>query len=117
MNFSLDNFGAGLKTMDLVLYAGVALVVYVLFQEKIHTLLDQLKDKIKNVKTPQLPSIDTGIFDDIEPQTQDDIFFQLIMSWKQTRDLAEEYGADKAVKIADEMFPHLVPKEDTNEEQ
>jgi len=115
MNFSLDNFGAGIQTMDVVLYAGVALIVYVLFQEKIHQLLDQVKDKLKNVKAPELPSIDTGIFDDQEPETQDDVFFQLIMSWKQTRDLAEQYGADKAVAIADQMFPHLVPKDYNNE--
>lgn len=114
MNFNLENFGDSFKTIDLVLYAGVAVVVYVLFQEKIHGMLDKIKDLIKNKKQtiPYFPVEE-------EPAIEsDDVFFALIQSWKQTRDLAEEYGAYKAVKIADEMFPHLVPKEEVvnNEE-
>lgn len=116
MNVSLENFGATVKPIDLALYAGVALVIYVLFQEKINNIFTQIKNQLKNIKRPDLPSLDTNLFPDIEPTTQDDIFFELIKSWKQTRDLAEEYGASKAVQIADEMFPHLVPKDETNEE-
>ena len=44
------------------------------------------------------------------------VFFDLVKSWKKTRDLAEDYGATRAVEIADEMFPHLVPTEDLNDE-
>lgn len=107
MNFTLENFGAGFKTVDLALYAGVAVVVYVLFQEKIHELLNKVKDKIKN-NPPTIP-----YFPPEEPVIEpDDVFFALIQSWKQTRDLAEEYGAYKAVEIADQMFPHLVPKDE-----
>lgn len=113
MNFNLENFGDSFKTIDLVLYAGVAVVVYVLFQEKIHEILNKIKDSIKKNKQtiPYFPPEEP----DIEP---DDVFFALIQSWKQTRDLAEEYGAYKAVEIADQMFPHLVPKEEVvhNEE-
>ena len=46
----------------------------------------------------------------------EDPFFELVQSWKQTRDLAEEIGADKAVEIADQMFPYLVPKQEENHE-
>jgi len=114
MNTALENFGAGLKTMDISLYAGVAIVVYVLFKEQINNAFGKIAEKIKTVKAPEFP-VDTGLFIDNEPVTQDDIFFDLIKSWKQTRDLAEAYGADKAVDIADQMFPHLVPKDDHHE--
>lgn len=115
MKEALDNFGAGLSTTDVMLYVGVAVVVYVLFQDKINAVVKTVLDKVKKVKTPALP-IDTGLFEN-EPETQDDIFFDLIKSWKQTRDLAEAYGADKAVEIADEMFPHLVPKDEQDEQE
>lgn len=115
MKEALDNFGAGLSTTDVMLYIGVAVVVYVLFQEKINAVVKTVLEKVKKVKTPALP-IDTGLFEN-EPETQDDIFFDLIKSWKQTRDLAEAYGADKAVEIADEMFPHLVPKDEQDEQE
>ena len=112
MNFSVENFGAGFKTVDLALYAGVLVVVYLLFQDKITEWLNKAKDVIKAKKniTDFLPEDPV-----VEP---DDIFFALIQSWKQTRDLAEEYGAEKAVEIADQMFPYLVPKEEAknNEE-
>lgn len=115
MKEALDNFGAGLSTTDVMLYVGVAVVVYILFQEKINSVVKTVLEKVKTVKAPKLP-IDTGLFEN-EPVTQDDIFFDLIVSWKNTRDLAEAYGADKAVKIADEMFPHLVPKEEQDEQE
>ena len=115
MKEALDNFGAGLSTTDVMLYVGVAVVVYVLFQDKINAGLKTVLEKIKKVKAPELP-IDTGLFDN-DPVTQDDIFFDLIKSWKQTRDLAEAYGADKAVEIADEMFPHLVQKDEQDEQE
>ena len=115
MKEALNNFGAGLSTTDVMLYVGVAVVVYVLFQEKINAVVKTVLEKVKKVKTPALP-IDTGLFEN-EPETQDDIFFDLIKSWKQTRDLAEAYGADKAVEIADEMFPHLVPKDEQDEQE
>jgi hypothetical protein len=115
MKETLDTFGVGFSTTDVMLYIGVAVVVYILFQDKINPMLKKVTEKIKKVKPPELP-IDTGIFDS-DPVTQDDIFFDLIKSWKQTRDLAEAYGADKAVEIADNMFPHLVPKEEQHEQE
>jgi hypothetical protein len=116
MNINLENFGSAIKPVDLILYAGVAIVLYVLFQEKINALFNNIKDKIKKAKPPSIPNVDAGFFDN-NPITHDDIFFELIKSWKQTRDLAEQYGAHKAVQIADQMFPHLVPKDEAYEEQ
>lgn len=115
MKEALDNFGAGLSTTDVMLYAGVVVVVYVLFQEKINTLVKSVVEKVKTVKVPSSPVIDTDSYDN--PDIREDIFFDLIKSWKQTRDLAEEYGANQAVVIADQMFPHLVPKEEQDEQE
>jgi hypothetical protein len=41
--------------------------------------------------------------------SKEDLFFKLVVSWKQTRDLAVESGCDDAVKVADQMFPYLSP--------
>jgi hypothetical protein len=37
------------------------------------------------------------------------MFFKLVVSWKQTRDLAVECGCGEAIKVADQMFPYLSP--------
>ena len=113
MNFSLEDFGANLKPIDFALYAGVLVVLYVLFQDKINSFLNNIKSKLETNKSiVNFPTHEEHVIE------KDDVFFALIQSWKTTRDLAEEYGATKAVEIADQMFPHLVPKEEvrTNEE-
>ena len=115
MKEALENFGAGLSTVDLVLYAGLLVVLYVLFQEQVNKILGKLKDNLNSWKdnsNNNLIPVDVDYSDSIE----DDVFFELIKSWKQTRDLAEIYGADKAVEIADQMFPYLVPKEEDKNE-
>ena len=116
MNFITENFNAAGKPLDIFLYLGVLLVVYVLFQEKINPFLVSIRESISKIWNKRssidlIPDIDLSANDD-----HSDVFFDLIQSWKQTRDLAEIYGADKAVQIADEMFPHLIPKEENNEE-
>jgi len=115
MKEALENFGAGLSTVDLVLYAGLLVVLYVLFQEQVNKIVGKLKDNLNSWKdnsNNNLIPVDVDYSDSIE----DDVFFELIKSWKQTRDLAEIYGADKAVEIADQMFPYLVPKEEDKNE-
>lgn len=116
MNFTIDNFGTALKPLDLTLYAGVLLVVYVLFKEKIHELVDVIKEKWLSSNTSGTSDTDY-IPIKVDVTTEEDVFFALIQSWKQTRDLAEEYGADKAVEIADQMFPYLVPNQEDNNEK
>lgn len=115
MNFSIENFGAGTKPLDLALYAGVLVVVYVLFKDKIHDLLGGLKEKFNSTKVPS--SIITDYFaDDPTDPLLDDPFFALVQSWKQMRDLAEENGLEKAVELADQMFPYLVPNKEEDHE-
>lgn len=123
MNFteSFQEFSSRLTTMDLALYAGVGLVLFVLFKDKlspVQTVLMGLLNKVKNITTNNsvvLPVVSVPKVDpvtlpkDTATSSQDDTFFKLVVSWKQTRDLAEKSGCSEAVKVADQMFPFLSP--------
>lgn len=118
MNFteSFQEFSSRLSTTDLALYAGVGLVLWVLFKDKlspVQKLLVGLVEKFKggsaNASLPvvSVPSISPVVV----PKRTDaeDTFFKLVVSWKQTRDLAVQSGCSEAVKVADQMFPYLSP--------
>lgn len=100
---SFQDFAAGVKPLDLALYAGAGLVVWVLFQEKLSGLKDVVSNLLGKVKlpSPQSPKL-------VHAKSNDP-FFQLVVSWKQTRDLAVQSGCSEAVKVADQMFPLLGP--------
>lgn len=106
MNFTetFGEFSSKLTTTDLMLYAGAALVLFVLFKDKlgfIQTGLPGFINKIQLGKTKEV----TVVAGSNDP----DIFLKLVSSWKQTRDLAILAGCEKAVEAADQMFPHLSP--------
>lgn len=108
MNFtdSFQDFSSKLTTTDLALYAGAGLVLWVMFKEKlspVQKFLTGLISKVKN--TTELPSL--PVVSVVE--NKEDLFFQLVASWKQTRDLAVRSGCDEAIKVADQMFPYLSP--------
>jgi hypothetical protein len=119
MNFteSFEQFSSKLTTMDLALYAGVGMVLWVLFKDKLSPVQELILSLFKNVKG----SLETKPSSSLVPVTvpvvtetksvneQKDTFFKLIVSWKQTRDLAVQSGCPEAVKVADEMFPFLSP--------
>ena len=118
MNFteSFQEFSSRLSTTDLALYAGVGLVLWVLFKDKlspVQKLLMGFVDKMKGVNggssllVVNVPSVSPVVV----PKTSDaeDTFFKLVVSWKQTRDLAVQSGCAEAVKVADQMFPFLSP--------
>ena len=118
MNFTqtFQEFSSKLSTTDLALYAGVGLVLWVLFKDKlspVQSLVLGLVEKIKSllgnknnvVDIPKLPNPTTVT----ATQDREDLFFRLVVSWKQTRDLAVESGCKEAVKVADQMFPYLSP--------
>jgi hypothetical protein len=120
MNFteSFQEFSSRLSTMDLALYAGVGLVLWVLFKDKlspVQSLLLSLINKVKSVtgsKTPDslVPVVVPPVTEVSTPKvSEQDTFFKLVVSWKQTRDLAVESGCSEAVKVADQMFPFLSP--------
>lgn len=116
MNYteSFDQFASKLSSMDLALYAGVGLVLFVLFKDKmspVQKFIGTLLEKF-NVLSP-LKSVApvAVVVPNVKPvvTSKEDIFFKLVVSWKQTRDLANECGCSEAVKVADQMFPYLSP--------
>ena len=107
MNFteSFDQFSSKLSGMDIALYAGVGLALWVMFKDKLSPVQKLLSDLVTKVKLPSAVKTDPVVVQ----KEQDDIFFQLVSSWKQTRDLAVKSGCAQAVKVADDMFPFLSP--------
>ena len=129
MNYteSFDQFASRLGPMDLALYAGAGLIIWVLFKDKLSPVQQFLTNLIKK-KISDVPVVSddlvSKIFNPDQKTTEDnseDIFFDLVLSWKQTRDLAVKSGCNKAIEVADQMFPFLSPsvcskKEVTNEQ-
>jgi hypothetical protein len=117
MNFteSFQEFSSRLSPMDLALYAGVGLVLWVLFKDKlspVQKFLVGLADKFKGASGSTLPVVTVpSVSPVVVPKRTDaeDTFFKLVVSWKQTRDLAVQSGCAEAVKVADQMFPFLSP--------
>ena len=118
MNFteSFQEFSSRLSTMDLALYAGIGLVLWVMFKDKlspVQKLLMGVVEKIKGVNGgSSLPVVTVpSVSPVVVPKRTDaeDTFFKLVVSWKQTRDLAVQSGCSEAVKVADQMFPYLSP--------
>jgi hypothetical protein len=104
---SFEQFSQSVKPLDLALYAGAGLILWVLFKDKlspVQTWIGELIAQVKNNKSV------SNIVTTVDSATKkDDVFFDLIASWKQTRDLAVKSGCSEAVKVADQMFPFLSP--------
>lgn len=110
MNFteSFDQFSSKLSGTDIALYAGAGLVLWVLFKDKlspVQKLLLSVIDKTKGLFPKKISNVTVSS----TTVSNEDIFFKLVVSWKQTRDLAEKSGCSEAVKVADQMFPFLSP--------
>lgn len=114
MNFtqSFEEFSRGLSTMDLALYAGIGLIVWILFKEKLGPVQNIISSSVNKVTelfgTGSSSKINTNPI--IITKKNTDVFFDLIASWKQTRDLAETSGCSEAVKAIDQLFPYLSPQ-------
>jgi hypothetical protein len=116
MNYaeSFEQFASKVGPTDLALYAGVGIVLWVLFKDKlspVQKLLANIAEKFKSVSPLKPVTPVAVVVPSVKPvvTTKEDIFFKLVVSWKQTRDLAAECGCDEAVKVADQMFPYLSP--------
>jgi len=116
MNYtqSFEEFSSSLGPMDLALYAGAGIILWVLFKDKLSPVQSILMDyfeKLKGVAKDKTDTITIKVPDAVKssPKDEQDLFFDLVVSWKQTRDLAVKSGCAKAVKVADEMFPYLSP--------
>lgn len=110
---SFEQFSQSLKPIDLALYAGIGIVLWVLFKDKLSPVQKFLGDLLAKSKTlTNVPSLSINPTQNSSPVVdlkKDDVFFDLIISWKQTRDLAVKSGCTEAVKVADQMFPYLSP--------
>jgi hypothetical protein len=121
MNYT-ETFDQG--PTDLALYAGAGIILWILFKDKlspVQTFLLKLFNKTDSQsatdavtnKTLPTDNILSNIFSTVpavEKATREDNFFNLVVSWKQTRDLAAKSGCEKAVEVADQMFPFLSPQ-------
>lgn len=123
MNYaeSFQEFATKVGPMDLALYAGVGLVLFVLFKDKlspVQKLVGGLVEKLKTLSPLKPVTPVAVVVPNVKPvvTSKEDIFFKLVVSWKQTRDLASECGCTEAVKVADQMFPYLSPVVCTKEE-
>ena len=115
MNYaeSFEEFSRGLTPTDLMVYGGAAIILFVLFKEQLTPVKDLIlnwynaivKKTQKDPKLVTLPKIDEQ---NVEVDN-DKLFLQLISSWKNTRDLADNMSCDEAVKILDSAFSHLGP--------
>jgi hypothetical protein len=118
MNYaqSFNEFASSLGPTDLALYAGAAVVAWVLFKDKLNPVslfVKQLVDKVTGLLgqrtsvTKQVPAATNNSSASVE--TKEDVFFELVTSWKKTRDLAVKAECVEAIKVADQMFPYLSP--------
>lgn len=107
MNFteSFDQFSSRLGPTDLALYAGIGVVVWILFKDKLSPVQKLVADLFGKFKS----STATTVVKSSIVSPKEDVFFQLVASWKQTRDLAVKSNCEEAVRVADEMFPYLSP--------
>lgn len=104
---SFEEFSKGVGPTDLALYAGAAIVLWVLFKDKLSPVQKLVLDFVNKFKGVKLPSVDVPLLS--KPEAKEDLFFQLVESWKRTRDLAVKSNCPEAVKVADQMFPFLSP--------
>lgn len=116
MNFteSFDQFASKLNTTDLLLYAGVGLVLWVFFKDKLSPVQKLVASVVEKYRSLSLTKTSDVVNVVSKPSAvtnanTEDLFFRLVVSWKQTRDLAVQSGCSEAVKVADEMFPFLSP--------
>ena len=108
---SFEEFSTGLAPMDLALYAGIGIIIWVLFKDKLSPVQKIIKDVINKVKknAPSVPELPNFVKEKVKSEDNSKLFFDLVVSWKQTRDLAEKSGCSKAIEVADQMFPYLSP--------
>jgi len=112
MNFteSFSEFSSKIGPTDLALYAGAGIILWVLFKDKmtpVQKIINDIVEQIKGKKDPVKDKVDKIIEEIKDTESDQGLFFDLVVSWKQTRDLAEKSGCAKAVEVADQMFPYL----------
>ena len=117
MNYSqsFEEFSSSVGPTDLALYAGIGVVLFVLFKDRLSPVQKMLMDLVESVKgslnseektvTVKVPMQELPKVSGKKP----DVFFELVASWKQTRDLSVKSKCDKATEMLDEIFQYLSP--------
>lgn len=115
---TFQQFANRTTPMDLALYAGFGLILFVLFKDRLSPVQFFLQNIINNLRGTLSHKSDKVVVKPVtfEDKSKQDLFFQLVQSWKQTRDLAVSSGCPEAVKVADQMFPYLSPQVCNQEE-
>lgn len=109
---SFDQFASRITPTDLALYAGAGIVLWILFKDKlspVQNLITNIINKFSNKLNPNAAAQSVSLVTSTTPESTDNVFFELVSSWKKTRDLAVKSGCEQAVKVSDEMFPFLSP--------
>lgn len=112
---SFEEFSGSLGTMDLALYAGIGIILWVLFKDKLSPVQKIVSDLWNSATASFIDKKESTVVVKVPdiirtaPKSDKDLFFDLVVSWKQTRDLAIKSGCSKAVEVADQMFPYLSP--------
>lgn len=106
---TFGEFSKRLTTTDLALYAGIGIVLWVLFKDKLSPVQKLVTDLVNKYVSNDKKNTVPAVVDSTNNITNQDVFFDLVVSWKQTRDLAVQSGCIKAVEVADQMFPYLSP--------
>jgi hypothetical protein len=106
---SFEEFSRSLKPIDLALYAGIGIILWVLFKEQLSPVQKILGDLVNKAKAKLGTTQVEIIRPTLTAPESNNVFFELVTSWKQTRDLAVKSGCTEAVKVADQMFPYLSP--------
>ena len=128
MNYtqSFEEFSGSLGPTDLALYAGIGVVLFILFKDKLNPVQKMLLDLFNNVKETVKETVEDitehkvaapaekntvtiNVPVPVPSKPQEDVFFLLIASWKQTRDLAVRSKCSEAVTMLDDVFQYLSP--------
>lgn len=116
---NFQDFSSKMSGTSVLLWGGLAIAAYVLFNSKQLALKDKLMSFLqKTSPTPTTPvkSFNPMIVDGVikptetpkeSPDSDEEVFFDLIASWKKTRNLCVKAKCEEAVKVCDEMFPLL----------
>lgn len=106
---SFEEFSRSLKPIDLALYAGFGLILWVVFKDQLSPVQKLLQNLVNQAKSKLGSQSTEAPKPTLTAPESNGVFFELVTSWKQTRDLAVKSGCKEAVRVADEMFPYLSP--------
>jgi hypothetical protein len=106
---TFDEFASSLGPTDLALYAGAAIILWIFFKDQLNPVTTFLKNSIETLVNKKSNHSPLSTLTVVSKPKNEDVFFELVASWKKTRDLAVSAGCSDAIKVADQMFPYLSP--------